>query len=921
MVSMDERWQKEWAERKAHESDPDNRPKRLITAAFPYPNSPQHIGHGRTYTTADIYARYLRLRGYNVLFPMGFHVTGTPILAMAKRIGEKDPELLGIFRDIYGIPEKTAEKLTDPVELVTYFSKEIEEGMREIGYSMDWRRKFYTFDPMFNRFIQWQFRKLRDAGYLVKGEHPVPWCPRDNNAVSAHDTRGDVDPELEEVTMVKFPTPKGALAATTYRPETIFGVTNIWIDPKAEYVVALDKKNNETLIISREAAGVLAMQMELEVKGPIDTKELLALKAGNPATGENLPVYPASFVDPQVGTGVVMSVPAHAPYDYLALRDMGKDRETKMPQVIEIAGFGTNPAKETVEKLGVKDQDDPKAEEATDTIYKKEAHDGKMLLSKYGGEPVFVAKEKIKRDLAAEGKAQTIHAIANGPVFCRCGALIGVKKVRDQWFINYGDTGWKEKVKKHLKEMRIIPEKELPEYIRTVDWLKEKACTRAKGLGTKFPFDERFIIEALSDSTVYMAFYTISHILKEMEAGGCGGEAIGDAFFDYVLLGKGDAPAGAGGKDWEKARKEFLYWYPVDSRHSAGDLIRNHLPFFVFNHAAIFPKEHWPRQMITNGFVLMDGKKMSKSMGNILPLRKALKEYGADVIRFSVVAGADLTQDTDFNRTVADGARSRLNFMAGLVDVAKGEKKNTAKELDRADRWLYSRLNRRLAKAPEMYEKLQLRELGLELFYETYTDLNWYLKRTDTPKLKEFLQKWCIAISPFMPHHAEEFWHALGGNGLAVEQGFPASDPEAVDPEVERGEELVKQTKEDIEKVISLMKKQPGTITIFIAGSEKRKVYELMRSLKEFGKVMQALKEDKGIKDMGLAVKVAKQLGKNPYALGERLDAESEKAILLGAVPFLSKEFGCPVSIESEDGAAVERAKNALPEKPAIYLE
>ena len=101
--AIDEKWNARWQQEKAFEANPSKQKKFFLSAAFPYPNSPQHIGHGRTYTTTDIYARYLRMRGFNVLFPMGFHVTGTPILAMAKRLGQKDEEYLRIFEEIYGI--------------------------------------------------------------------------------------------------------------------------------------------------------------------------------------------------------------------------------------------------------------------------------------------------------------------------------------------------------------------------------------------------------------------------------------------------------------------------------------------------------------------------------------------------------------------------------------------------------------------------------------------------------------------------------------------------------------------------------------------------------------------------------------------------------------------------------------------------
>jgi len=172
-ASIDSKWQRRWDEARLFEADPKpKKPKQFITAPFPYPNSPQHIGHGRAYTTTDIYARFQRMRGFNVLFPMAFHVTGTPSLAMAKRIAGGDAELFEIFEKIYGIPPETTRTLGDPRKLVLYFSGEIEGGMHEMGFSIDWRRKFYTFDRPFNRFIQWQFRKLQQHGYLTQGEHP-----------------------------------------------------------------------------------------------------------------------------------------------------------------------------------------------------------------------------------------------------------------------------------------------------------------------------------------------------------------------------------------------------------------------------------------------------------------------------------------------------------------------------------------------------------------------------------------------------------------------------------------------------------------------------------------------------------------------------------------------------------------------------
>jgi len=907
---IDRKWNKIWQEKKCFEANPDNREKKYLTAAFPYPNSPQHIGHGRTYTTTDIYARYLRMKGYNVLFPMAFHVTGTPIIAMAHRIAEKDKDVLKVFTEIYGIPEEKALSLTEPEELVSYFSKEIEQGMKEMGYSIDWRRKFYSFDPKFNKFIQWQFRKLKELGYLVKGEYPIAWCPNDRQAVSAHDTKGDVDPELEKVTVIKFMAEdeSASFIVTTYRPETVYGVTNIWINPGVVYVKA--RINGETFYMAKKAAELIGYQLDIEILEEVPAENLMKLKAKNPATGDLVPMYPASFVDESVGTGVVMCVPAHAPYDYLALRDLGKG-DIEMPQVIELPGYGKAPAKEEVEKVNVKNQDDPLAEKATKEIYKKEAHDGKMVISKYQGMPVMQAKEKVAEDLIAENNALSIYTLANSPVHCRCGEEVVVNILEDQWFIDYGNEEWTSKTKECINEMSTIPEETRQILLYTADWLKTRPCTRAKGLGTKFPFDESKMIEALADSTIYMSFYTISHMLSEFDA-----EDLDEKFFDYVLLGKGE-----GNEKMKKLRDSFLYWYPLDSRHSGADLLRNHLTLFVFNHVAIFPKELWPKQIATNGFVLMDGTKMSKSMGNILPLRKAIAEYGADVIRFSVVCGADMLHDTDFNKTVAEGIKSRLIYLDELLE--RCDERTDEKQIDK---WLDSRLNKRLKNAKELYEKIDLRGVSMELFYELLNDLKWYTKRTEKLNLKKFFEKWTIAVSPFIPHIADEFWEKLGNKEMVVEQKYPEINERAINEKLEKNEEFVSQTMDDIERILGLVakksEKKPENITLYVADEWKRKFYKVAKEQRDIGKIMSAAKEDNVLSGKMKEISgLAKQIMKNIHGLPDPMKQDDEFLALNDAVDFFARETGCRVEMLLEKESKHEKSKNAMPNKPAIVIE
>ena len=103
---IEHKWRTKWENSSLHNTDVNlDKPKFFLTVAYPYPNSPQHIGHGRTYTLADVHSRYYRMKGFNVLFPMGFHYTGTPILGMSKRVQANDVELIEAFKTLYNVPE------------------------------------------------------------------------------------------------------------------------------------------------------------------------------------------------------------------------------------------------------------------------------------------------------------------------------------------------------------------------------------------------------------------------------------------------------------------------------------------------------------------------------------------------------------------------------------------------------------------------------------------------------------------------------------------------------------------------------------------------------------------------------------------------------------------------------------------------
>jgi len=767
---IDKKWQKQWLENNDHEADSNNKEKKFITVAYPYPNSPQHIGHGRTYTIADVHSRYLRMKGFNVLFPMGFHYTGTPILGMAKRVEANDAELIEGFKTLYNGPEDKIKEFAEPVKIADYFHEEIKSGMIEMGYSIDWRREVTTIDPAYQKFIEWQFRNLKEKNLIVQGSHPVGWCPKDQNPVSQHDTLGDVEPDFTEYIIIKFDLNGVKIPVATLRPETLFGVTNIWINPQVTYQKI--KVNDEIWITSPECARKLGfLEKKIEVIEDVSGSDFVGQSAKTPHSSDSIVILPASFVKSDNGTGIVMSVPAHAPFDYQALVDCksGKNKSINSDllnniqniepiSMIKTEGLGNIPAKDIVEKMGISDQDDPKLEDATKEIYSKEFYEGILAdnTKQFAGKKISEAKDEIKEWITKIGTADILLELTNSPVKCRCGAECVVKLLTNQWFLDYSNKDWKKQAHVCFEKMNILPNEIRSEFDKVLDWLRERACARQHGLGTKVPWDKEWLVESLADSVIYMAFYIISKYVNKKEING---NDLTDEFFDYIFYGKKDSGEIANKinitkEKLEVIRNDFLYFYPVDSRHSGRDLVPNHLTFFVLNHVALFPEENWPQEIVVNGSVLMAGKKMSKSMGNIIPLRDAVRKHGADPIRLTILISAELLQDADFNVEAINGIKNKLESMYENSTKTKAEE---IPELEPEDKWILSMLQNLAVNVSQSLDKIRLREALHHILYDFDSKLQWYIKRTKSKQrtnisgiLHKILSSRVLMLSPLL---------------------------------------------------------------------------------------------------------------------------------------------------------------------------
>lgn len=210
------------------------------------------------------------------------------------------------------------------------------------------------------------------------------------------------------------------------------------------------------------------------------------------------------------------------------------------------------------------------------------------------------------------------------------------------------------------------------EFELILEWLKEWGCSRTTGLGTRVPWDEQFVIESLSDSTIYMAYYTIAHLLQggvldgtQTGPAGIAPEAMTIAAFDYVFLDKPYDAAQCPNvteEQLQKLRYEFNYWYPMDMRVSGKDLIRNHLTMSLYQHQAIWQDKakRMTRSYFCNGYLCLNGEKMSKSTGNFMTLQQCVKKFGSDASRVALADAGDTLDDANFDEQVANAAILKL---------------------------------------------------------------------------------------------------------------------------------------------------------------------------------------------------------------------------------------------------------------------
>ncbi len=924
--------------------------------AYPGPSGFLHVGTVRGLLYTDALHRYHRMLGESVLFPFGIHASGLPAVTFAQRVQDRDPSVLQLLDDA-GVAPEDRERLEDPEYAARFLGESYRSVLRSMGVLYDPTTYVTTIDEDYRAFIRWQFRALERSKALVRGTYTSSVCPVCGPVAvdpSETDLSSGGDAELLRFSTVPFRLDDGrVLLAATLRPETVYGVTNLWLAPGEKLVVW--HEGDHAFLVARPGAERLVEQHGGRLGHEIPAADLVGRLVSVPLRGTKVPVLESPLVDPGVGTGVVMSVPAHAPADTAALRALPEEVRGRLespPVLLEIpsqgsltasesallSGHGT-PAERALAATGATGLSDTTAlEEATERLYRLEFARGMMTVPALSGVPVREARTRVVERLAEEGPTFELQEYSK-PVLCRNGHLVIIRKVPDQWFLAYGDPEWKEHTKEAVARLVTWPldyGRELPGII---DWFQDRPCTRkGRWLGTPFPLDPEWIIEPIADSTFYMAYFIVRRFVS---TGRLLPTQLTEAFFDYVFLGEGSGEPAVDRKLLDEVRAEFLYWYPLDINLGGKEHKRVHFPVFLYTHARLLPPELRPKGIYVNGWITgptgakVSKKEVSSKGGRIPPIGVALETWGPDALRLFYAIAASPSQDITWDPSLVDSAVGRLAEVERLArEAAQGDTPGPPE----LDAWLSSAMHRAVASVRAAYRATDLRAAAEATYVGIPTLLRRYYARGGVPgeATARLAKAWVRLLCPLTPHLAEELGEGRFP-GLVSVEGFPDPSEFPRSEVADAHEAFLDRVEEDLRAVLRPAEERGerpvAEAVFFVAEPWKETVERWLRESIDRGEepnlreIMTRAASDPVVAAHRAEVakyvpRVAPLVRGEPPSTGPRVD---EEAALRGAEAYFGRRLGFPsiqVVRESEAGDLdpLGRRERARPGRPAFYL-
>lgn len=752
-AEIEQRWQKKWeAEDFYHSSIQPEKEKYYVLEMFPYPSGKLHMGHMRVYSIGDVLARFLRMRGYNVIHPMGW--------------------------DAFGLPAENAaiEHRVNPAEWTAQNIEHMKKQQNRLGVSYDWSREVNTSAPDYYRWSQWLFLLMYKRGLAYKKKASVNWCEscqtvlaneqvekglcwRCSSVVETRDLEqwflritdyaerllNDLDsledwPERVKVmqqnwigrsegaeivfSIKEFPGEE--IRTFTTRPDTLFGVTSMVLAPEHPLVRKLvEGTDREEEVI----AFISSMRRISEIDRTAEEAPKIGLFTGrhviNPVNGEEVPILVGNYVLMAYGTGAVMGVPAHDQRDF----DFARKHHLPIRIVIQPEG----------------------QELSGDTMNEAYPGAGKMVNS--GDFNGLDNTEGIKQVTAYLEKRGL-------------GQFQITYRLRD-WLISR-QRYWGAPIPIiYCQQCGIVPvpEEDLPVVLPLE---VELSGNRVPGLAQ----DQKFI---------------------NTKCPACGGDARRETdtmdtficsswyYMRYTSPQCQEAP-------FEKEAVD--YWMPVDQYIGGIEHAVLHLLYARFFTKVLFDSDLLQAEepfsrLLAQGMVYKDGAKMSKSKGNVVTPDEIVEKYGADTGRLFILFAAPPEKDLDWSDQGVEGCHRFLRRVWRLIDECREQLANSSTtgssdpDQEELERSVHAAIKKVTIDIQERFNFNTAISAIMELVNSIYAyRQNVTLKQQNNNILFEALQSMVLLLAPFAPHLAEEAWHQLGWSGSVHQQPWPKFCPD-----------------------------------------------------------------------------------------------------------------------------------------------
>lgn len=756
-TEIEKKWQDVWEKEDAFKTVEDyDKEKYYVLEMFPYPSGKLHMGHVRNYSIGDVIARFKRLKGYNVLHPMGWDSFGLPA------------ENAAIKNDIH------------PAIWTDSNIAEMHRQLQGLGFSYDWDREVATCKEEYYKWMQWIFIQFYNKGLAYKKDNPVNWCPS-CQTVLANEQVVDGCCERCHTPVTKKRLSQWYLKITDYadrllknldkmpgwpekvklmqknwigrstgaevtfeienfskklqiyttRPDTLFGVTYMVLAPEHPFVPEL---TNGT----EYEDAVKAYQEECQHKSEIERTSLTKEKTGvftgcygiNPVNGKKVPIFISDYVMMDYGTGAIMAVPAHDQRDF----EFAKKFDLDIVPVV--------------------DSQNPEID--INNLTEAFVAEGTMINSgKYTGMNNKEAIEEITKDLEADGlgKAQVNY------------------KLRD-WLISRQRYWGCPIPMVYCEECGWVPEKE-------------------ENLPVKLPTDVEFT--GKGDSPL-----KTSKTFGETTCPCCGKKAVRefdtmDTFVDSSWYFLRYCDAHNSEKPFDKKKAD--YWMNVDQyiggvEHAILHLLYARFFQMVMHDLGLVDAEEPFDNLLTQGMVIKDGAKMSKSLGNIVSPEEIQAKYGADTARLFILFAAPPEKELDWSDAGVEGSYRFLNRVYRLVQEYVNEIRGdfrgseTITIQSAEDKALNFQLNATVKKVTEDAGGRFSFNTAISSIMELVNALYKYKQgEVNVPLMNDAIEKLILILNPFVPHITEELWNDLGHEDRVYQQNWPEFDPAALELE------------------------------------------------------------------------------------------------------------------------------------------